>query len=114
MKILVTGGLGGLGRHVSEQLLESWHDITIFDIKTRGNQKTAKNYPEECIHWGDITKPSTYPELSSYDAIIHLAFIIPPKSEERWARKVNVGGTTNLVLIAIEVRTGTGRGALEK
>ncbi len=98
MKILVTGGLGGLGRHVSTLLLNAGFDLTIFDIKSRSNVKIANNFPTECIYWGDITNPETYPDdLADYNAIIHLAFIIPPKSEEHWARKINVGGTMNLI-----------------
>lgn len=97
MKILVTGGLGGLGRHVSNQLLEAGFEVMIFDMKTARNQSVAQNFPSECIHWGDITNSNSYPDLKQFDAIIHLAFIIPPKSEESWARKINVGGTLHLI-----------------
>jgi nucleoside-diphosphate-sugar epimerase len=98
MKVLVTGGLGGLGRHVSQLLMDSGFEVIIFDIKTRSNQKTAKKFPPECVHWGDITNPETYPEnLSEMNVVLHLAFIIPPKSEEPWARDINYGGTKNLL-----------------
>ncbi|MDD1778070.1 MAG: NAD(P)-dependent oxidoreductase [Candidatus Helarchaeota archaeon] len=97
MKVMVTGGLGGLGRHVSQALLEAGHDLLIFDVKTPRNEKFAEQFPPNCIHWGNITNPETFPDLSNFNAVIHLAFIIPPKSEERWARKINVGGTLNLV-----------------
>lgn len=98
MKVLVTGGCGGLGRHVSQLLLDSGFNVTIFDIKTKKNQKVAKKFPPGCICWGDITDPETYPKnLSEMDAVIHLAFIIPPKSEEPWARKINYGGTKSLI-----------------
>ncbi|MHA1131272.1 MAG: NAD-dependent epimerase/dehydratase family protein [Candidatus Helarchaeota archaeon] len=98
MKVLVTGAFGGLGRHVSQKLIDSGFDITLFDIKTKKNMKIAKKFPDNCIHWGDISKKETYPDnLSEFDAVVHLAFIIPPKSEESWARRINVGGTINLL-----------------
>jgi nucleoside-diphosphate-sugar epimerase len=97
MKVMVTGGLGGLGRHVSQALLEAGHDLLIFDVKTPRNEKVAEQFPPNCIHWGNITNPDSFSDLSAFDAVIHLAFIIPPKSEEVWARKINVGGTLNLV-----------------
>jgi nucleoside-diphosphate-sugar epimerase len=97
MKVLITGGLGGLGRHISQALLNDGHDLLIFDVKTSRNEKVAKSFPPEMIYWGDITNPATYPDLSDFDAVIHLAFIIPPKSEEDWARNVNIGGTLHLI-----------------
>lgn len=99
-KVLVTGGLGGLGRHVSGLLLDSGYKTIIFDVKTKENEKTAKKFQlDKCnIKWGDITNPQTYKNiLPDVDAVIHLAFIIPPKSEEPWAREINVDGTKNLV-----------------
>ncbi|MDD1778069.1 MAG: NAD(P)-dependent oxidoreductase [Candidatus Helarchaeota archaeon] len=97
MKVMVTGGLGGLGRHVSQALLDAGHEVLIFDMKTPRNEKVAEQFSPNSIHWGNITKPETFPDLSEFGAVIHLAFIIPPKSDERWARKVNVGGTLSLV-----------------
>jgi nucleoside-diphosphate-sugar epimerase len=98
MKVLVTGGLGGLGRHVCRALMDAGHEVSIFDIKTSRNEKIAKQFPEISIYWGNITDSRTYPEtLPEFDGIVHLAFIIPPKSEESWARKINVGGTLSLV-----------------
>ncbi|MHA1266461.1 MAG: NAD-dependent epimerase/dehydratase family protein [Candidatus Helarchaeota archaeon] len=97
MRIMITGGLGGLGRHVSEELLETGHEVLIFDKKSSQMKKVAQKFPAKCIIWGDITNPSTYPDLSELDAVIHLAFIIPPKSEEPWARNVNIGGTLHLI-----------------
>ncbi|MBD3230424.1 MAG: NAD-dependent epimerase/dehydratase family protein [Candidatus Lokiarchaeota archaeon] len=99
MKILITGGLGGLGRHVSERLLEKGHDLTVFDIKTAKNERLAKNYFIDHIEWGNILDEDSYRHLlKDQDVIIHLAYILPPWSESNpRAYDINVLGTRRLI-----------------
>jgi nucleoside-diphosphate-sugar epimerase len=54
--------------------------------------------------WGDIRDTALVAHaVQGVDAIVHLAFIIPPKSEENpsWAETINVGGTWNLLQAAL-------------
>ncbi|MHA1788292.1 MAG: NAD-dependent epimerase/dehydratase family protein [Candidatus Helarchaeota archaeon] len=98
MKILITGGLGGLGRHICKNLLEKGHEITIFDLKTMNNQMVANKFPD-LVKWGNILDENTYKDLiPDQDVIIHLAFILPPWSETNpKAYEINVEGTRQLV-----------------
>ncbi len=99
MKIMVTGGLGALGQHISSLLVEKGHDAIAFDLETKITKKTAKESPHIKIKYGNITEPETYIDmLPEVDAIIHMAFILPPGSESNpFAYKVNVEGTKNLI-----------------
>ncbi|TFF86094.1 MAG: NAD(P)-dependent oxidoreductase [Promethearchaeota archaeon] len=102
LKILVTGGLGGLGRYVCENLLDEGHDITIFDLKTTNNQRLVKDYNfSEYVEWGNILDEDNYKHiLKDQDVIIHLAYILPPWAETHpkvW--DINVGGTRRLIEI---------------
>ncbi|MBD3352608.1 MAG: NAD-dependent epimerase/dehydratase family protein [Candidatus Lokiarchaeota archaeon] len=99
MKVMVTGGLGGLGQYITQECINQKHDVTIFDLKTRSSVKIANRFPKGTVCYGDIMKPDTYQDLiPNLDAIIHLAFILPPMSEKAsFARNINVEGTKLLV-----------------
>jgi nucleoside-diphosphate-sugar epimerase len=46
-RILVTGGCGFVGSHLSEKLAQSGHDVTVFDITpARAAQSDAIRYNE--------------------------------------------------------------------
>jgi nucleoside-diphosphate-sugar epimerase len=100
-RILITGGFGGIGQHIVRYLLEDKeNEVTIFDLKNRNNENVARDIifqnDNAKVNWGDITKPTTYPDMSKFDAVIHMAFIIPPLSEtlpEKITERVNIEGT---------------------
>jgi len=52
------------------------------------------------VVWGDVRSPEDLAAaVKDQDVIMHLAFILPPASEDRpqWAREINVAGTENLL-----------------
>lgn len=52
------------------------------------------------VAWGDLGDGSGLAEaVDGCDAVVHMAFIIPPTSERRteWARNINLGGTRRLL-----------------
>ena len=52
------------------------------------------------VAWGDLGDGTGLREaVEGCDAVVHMAFIIPPTSERRteWARNINVGGTRRLL-----------------
>lgn len=103
MNILVTGGLGNIGRNVVEELIKLYYNVVIFDKLTKKTIKIHKKLSKKysyTVHWGDITsRESILPALANIDAIVHLVAILPPISEINpdLAYKVNVLGTKNLI-----------------
>lgn len=103
MKVLLTGALGNIGLSTIEALLEAGHDVVAFDLDSRRARKLASGFDGRVrFAWGDITRPETLRDaLDGVDAVIHLAAIIPPRSERApdLARKVNVDATRNLLAL---------------
>ena len=103
MRVLLTGAFGNVGESTLLSLFGGKHEIRCFDLKTSTNKKRQKQLskiePFETF-WGDITSPDAVNKaVEGIDCIIHLAAIIPPASDANpeLARRVNVGGTTNLL-----------------
>lgn len=112
MNFLVTGGVGFIGSHVCERLLQAGHAVWAFDdlntfydpqIK-RANladiQSLAK--PFEFV-FGDLTDRTAVEELFAsvkFDQVIHLAAragVRPSLEEPALYQRVNVEGTVNLL-----------------
>lgn len=101
MNILVTGGLGNVGRACLAELCRHSHQVSSFDVRTRQNERTAKKIPTDVqTLWGDIRRPEDVAAaVQGQDIVVHLAFVLPPASEDRpdLAREINVDGTRNLL-----------------
>jgi UDP-glucose 4-epimerase len=101
MRLLVTGGTGGLGVNVCKLLLQTGYKVRILVRPTRRNLKTIKkieNSVELC--WGDITHhESIQRALDQIDMVVHMAAVLPPKALQlpELAKRVNAGGTNTLV-----------------
>jgi len=100
-RVLVTGAFGNIGRHTVGALLEEGYAVSCFDAPTPANKRTARRFANTCtLHWGDIRKPEDLPPaLRNVDTVVHLAGIIPPRSElaPELAQSVNVEGTRNVI-----------------
>jgi len=107
MNVLLTGAFGNVGQSTLVELLRQGHAVRCFDVKTRANEKAARQVGGQVeVVWGDLRRPGDLAAaVRDQDAVIHLAFIIPKlsatgfESEDHpdWAREINVGGTRNLV-----------------
>jgi nucleoside-diphosphate-sugar epimerase len=101
MKVLITGGAGGLGLDVCKTFLEDGFDVRVFDLDNRVNQRRVRNLGASTdIVWGDITQlESVRRAVDGVDAVVHLAGILPPLTEKNpeLAARVNVGGTQTIV-----------------
>jgi nucleoside-diphosphate-sugar epimerase len=101
MKVLVTGGLGNVGRSCLTELLQQKHQVRCFDLKTEANRKQAKRFSGKVdLAWGDLRRPGDVASaVRGQDMVVHVAFILPPASDEHpeLAESVNVGGTRNLL-----------------
>lgn len=105
MKVLVTGGAGYIGAHVSELLQENGFSVRIFDDFSNGLDKRVKNFKD--IFNGDITdREAVLKSMEGMDAVIHLAAkkaVGESVSNPLKYYTNNVGGTMN-VLAAMSLK----------
>ncbi len=101
MKVLVTGGLGNVGRSCLAELLNQGQEVTCFDLRTRANMKRARSFAGRVrFEWGDLRQAAEVAAaVRGQQVVAHTAFILPPASDERpdLALAVNVGGTRSLI-----------------
>jgi nucleoside-diphosphate-sugar epimerase len=101
MNVLLTGAFGNIGGHALGALLKNRHQVRALDVRTPANRRIAKQWESLTeVIWGDLRHQDDLSRaVQGADAVIHLAFIIPPASEEKpeWAEAINVGGTRNLI-----------------
>ncbi len=99
-KILLTGATGNIGSHTLAELLRRGSGVRAFLHDTPARRRQRALPPRAEVAWGDIRDPSSVERAArGVDAVIHLATVIPPGSEENlaYAREVNVEGTRNVV-----------------
>lgn len=83
MKVLVTGGAGFIGSHVTKQLLDKDHEVVVFDNLSRGRKELVD--PRATFVQAAISeKEKLIGALKDVDVVIHMAaFIIVPESVEK-------------------------------
>jgi len=83
MRILVTGGAGFIGSHLSEQLLLAGHEVCALDDLSTGrveNLKTFQDRPGFRFVEGDVTDPATVnPLVADCSLVYHLAAAVGVK-----------------------------------
>lgn len=101
MKVLVTGGLGNVGRSCLAELLNQGQEVTCFDLRTSANLRRARSFGDRVrFEWGDLRQAAEVAAaVRGQQVVAHTAFILPPGTDERpdLALAVNVGGTRNLI-----------------
>ncbi len=72
MRVLVTGGAGFIGSHVSRVLLEQGHQVTVLDNLSRGRRELVPG--GAAFVQADLAdEAATEEALRGHDAVIHLA-----------------------------------------
>jgi nucleoside-diphosphate-sugar epimerase len=109
MKILLTGAFGNLGLHTLEELLRQGHQVRCFVSRRKAHRRTARRFGGKIeLLQGDIRESSDLAQaVQDQEAIIHLAYILPPESEDHpdLARAINVDGTRYLLEAAQRLPT---------
>ncbi|MDD5193718.1 MAG: GDP-mannose 4,6-dehydratase [Candidatus Nanoarchaeia archaeon] len=72
MKILVTGGAGFIGSHVTELLCNQNHDVTVFDDLSKGYREFIDKRAK-FIHASLENRDAIEKALQGIDAVVHLA-----------------------------------------
>jgi len=107
MKILVTGGVGFIGKYLVRSILEKDHSVTIFDNISNSTKDSISSLVDigAKVIEGDITKPLDIQNaVKDQDLVIHLAAKISVSESIKNPAEtfqVNVDGTRN-VLAACE------------
>ena len=107
MKVLLTGAFGNIGSSALEELLSRGYQVTCFDVKTKKNVKTARQFEAAAdIVWGDLrNKIDIAAAVNRQEVVVHLAFVIPKLSatgissedNPEFAKSINIDGTRNLL-----------------
>lgn len=110
MRLLLTGVTGNVGSHTLRALVEAGHEVRCLVLDTAQQRRVAQRLRREVragngpaaveLIWGDLRDATAVAgACTGVEAVLHLAAVIPPASEERtgYAREVNVDGTANVV-----------------
>ncbi len=82
-KIMVTGGAGFIGFHLTKKLLELGADVTIYDNLSSGKLENVKDNPKAKFVKGDILDLKQLLGTEKFDLIYHLAAqVVVPYSME--------------------------------
>ena len=101
MRVLVTGATGRLGPFVCKALLDNECDVRVI-LHRRKVKGLSKNIE---MVWGSVNDPdSVRKALDGVDAVVHLAGIVQPLTEEKpeLAQRINVDGTQTVVSLVKE------------
>jgi nucleoside-diphosphate-sugar epimerase len=102
MRVLVTGGAGFLGRHLSGALTERGDEVRILD---RPGAAAAVTQPDVEVFEGDITRAESLSEsIRGVEGVIHLAALSGVWRSPAEYHAVNVLGTENVCRAALRAR----------
>lgn len=111
--ILITGAFGQVGRRCTQILLDRGRTVVATDLLTDKTVAAAAELSSGAgqliAAYVDLLDPAAVRELVAAhqpEAIIHLAAIVSPPSYRNpgLARRVNVGGTKNLLAAALQIK----------
>lgn len=106
-KVLITGGAGFIGSHLSENLLEKGAQITILDLISKVGTTKINDFKDSLTVLDfDILQKENFQKLENdFDYIFHLAGITSAYEFERDRElgfKTNVEGTRNMLEFAVK------------
>ena len=110
MRIIVTGGAGFIGSHLTDALIKEGHQVMILDNFSSGNKKYLN--PKAFVKKADICSDKSIKSIfASFkpQAVFHLAALIDVRISMKSPKKdydVNVGGSMNILEACREYRVG--------
>ena len=95
MRILVTGAAGSVGANLVERLTRS---DSVDGIVALDCLPVSASHPKVVTFRRDIREPiADILREHGIDAVVHLAFLLRPGHDRKAARRVNVGGTSQVL-----------------
>lgn len=111
MRILITGGAGFIGSHLTDRLLEEGHQVTILDNLSTGRLKnldTHANNPNLTKIIADIRNYDViYKAVEACDHVYHLAAAVGVKLIMEYPVEtinINIMGTENILKAAMKLK----------
>jgi UDP-glucose 4-epimerase len=107
MRVLVTGGAGFIGSHLSRRLLADGHAVSVVDNEFNGRRE---NVPAGAsFHLADVTRPAEVEPIfaGGLDAICHIAgqvSIIRSFSDPVADMRTNVEGTLKILQLCLKYK----------
>jgi UDP-glucose 4-epimerase len=107
MRVLVTGGAGFIGSHLSRRLLADGHAVSVVDNEFNGRRE---NIPAAAsFHFADVTRPAEVEPIFArgLDAICHIAgqvSIIRSFSDPVADLRTNVEGTLRILQLCLKYK----------
>lgn len=84
MKILVLGGAGFIGLHLTRRLVAAGHAVTIVDDFSRGREDPELAQLDVPVLHADLTDPASYPTLPhGWDQVYMLAAVVGVRNVEK-------------------------------
>jgi UDP-glucose 4-epimerase len=81
MRLLVTGGAGYIGSHVTRQLVEAGHDVTVYDNLSTGFRWATLGAPLVEADLADTARLDATLAAGRFEAVLHFAaHIVVPES----------------------------------
>lgn len=111
MRVLVTGGAGFIGSHLTERLLKDGHEVTAIDNLSTGSLKNIETYKEfsgfEFVEGNICNAVLLEPLIESSDVVFHLAAAVGVKliaEDPVLTIETNIGGTEIVLDIVNKLR----------
>jgi len=110
MAVLVTGGAGFIGSHVSRLLATAGKDVVVLDDFSTGRPENLANVPCRIVRGSILDQEVLHSALVGIDEVVHLAALVSvPLSLENPSRTHEINATGTLRVLQASVRAGVRR-----
>lgn len=93
MRIVVTGGAGFIGSHITDRLIKNGHEVTVIDNLSSGKKEYVN--PEAEFVAKDMLKENVSREVRENDVVFHMAADPDVRSS---ARSPNISFNSNVIM----------------